>query len=253
MTFLGTGTSQGIPVIGCKCKVCQSEDTRDNRLRCALLIRTPKTHIAIDTGPDFRIQMLRAKNERLDAVLMTHEHNDHIAGLDDVRPYNFMQWSDMPVYAQDRVCNMLRTRFPYIFEAEKYPGAPMVELHSIDKTNQLEIGDLEVIPVEILHGKLPILGFRIRNMAYLTDMKTIPDLEMAKLKDLDTLIVNALHHQEHHSHLNLKQALAFAEKAGARQTWFIHMSHNMGLHAEIDAQLPDGINLAYDGLEIALR
>ncbi|MCB0704261.1 MAG: MBL fold metallo-hydrolase [Saprospiraceae bacterium] len=252
MTFLGTGTSQGIPIIGCTCQVCTSADPRDQRLRCSMLLRSENTHIVIDTGPDFRSQMLQAKNTKLDAILMTHEHNDHIAGLDDVRPYNFMQWKDMPVYAQERVCDMLRLRYPYIFAEEKYPGAPMIELHPIDRNDQIQIGDFEITPVELLHGQLPILGFRIKNFAYLTDMKTIPLAEVDKLAGLETLVVNALHHKEHHSHLNLEQALEFVEQIKPKQTWLVHMSHHMGLHAEVNQQLPAGVALAYDGLEISI-
>jgi phosphoribosyl 1,2-cyclic phosphate phosphodiesterase len=241
-----------VPILGCDCPVCRSSDPRDQRLRTAALLRREGLCVAIDSGPDFRQQMLRAGVERLDAILMTHEHNDHIIGLDDVRPYNFRQGGDMPVYALPRVQEELRTRFNYIFKTgtERYPGAPQVSLHDLDKDQTLRIGGVEIIPVEVMHGKMPILGFRIGDVAYLTDVKSIEAAEMDKLKGLDTLVMSALHHSSHHSHLNLEEALRLAAVIGARQTWLIHLSHRMGLYAEVDANLPEGINLGYDGLVI---
>ena len=253
LQFLGTGTSQGVPVIGCDCEVCKSSDPKDSRLRCSVLIRQGQSTIVIDTSPDFRQQMLRAGNRQLDAVLITHEHNDHIAGLDDIRPYNFMQWKDMPVYAMPRVCEALQSRYPYIFTAERYPGAPMVSLLPIQSDQPIHVGDLRIQPVELQHGGLPILGFRIGRIAYLTDMKTIRASEVDKLKDLDVLIVNALHHREHHSHLNLEQALEFVRQIGPDKAYLTHIAHSMGLHRQVEADLPEGVHLAYDGLSIELE
>jgi phosphoribosyl 1,2-cyclic phosphate phosphodiesterase len=226
-------------------------DARDQRLRVALAIRVGNIQLVIDTGPDFRQQMLRAGIQHLDAVLLTHEHNDHIIGIDDVRPFNFMQGKDMPVYATTRVQRELQQRFAYIFQTEnRYPGAPMLTLHSIQKEHTFSVAGVDVQPIEVMHGRLPVLGFRIGRFAYITDMKTIAPEEFKKLKEVSHLVVNALHHKEHHSHLNLEQALAFAKRVGAQHTYFTHISHRMGLHAEVDTDLPEGIHLAYDGLEV---
>lgn len=238
-------------MIGCDCAICQSGDPRDHRLRTAIFIEASGLNIAVDAGPDFRQQMLRAKIKNLDAILLTHEHNDHIIGIDDVRPFNFMQWQDMPVYAVPRVQNELKKRFAYIFQEEnRYPGAPMLKLHTIDKAYPFKLGELEIQPVEVIHGRLPVLGFRIGTFAYVTDMKTIVPEEFEKLKGLSHLVLNALHHKEHHSHLNLEEAIAFAKKVGAENTYFTHISHRMGLYDEINDQLPQGIQLAYDGLRV---
>jgi phosphoribosyl 1,2-cyclic phosphate phosphodiesterase len=224
-------------------------------LRTAALLRFADQVIVIDCGPDFRQQMLRAKVEKVDAILLTHEHNDHIIGLDDVRPFNFKQDMDMPVFAQKSVQQELKTRFDYIFkeEGERYPGAPQVQLCGLTKDSVLEFGAVKIQAVGILHGQLPIVGFRIGNFAYLTDVKTIAEEELKKLQNLDVLVINALHHDVHHSHLNLEEALTMAARIQAKQTYFTHMSHRMGLHAEIDETVPKGINFAYDGLEIAVE
>ena len=258
--FLGTGTSQGIPVITCNCEVCQSEDPRDKRLRCSLLIETDKTTIVIDCGPDFRQQMLRAGVQKLDAILITHEHNDHIMGLDDVRPFNFRQQHPMPLYAQKRVLEVLKNRFAYAFAKNPYPGAPSYELHPIDDKNTFSIGDLNIQPLTVMHGEMPVSAFRMGNFAYITDMKSIAPEEQQKLKQLEVLVVNALHHRKHHSHLNLEEALAFAKSIKAQQTYFIHMSHLMGLHSQIQKQLADfsrknnlRVALAYDGLQLEVN
>lgn len=249
-TFLGTGTSQGVPVIGCTCEVCTSDNPQDKRLRVSGLIRTGEEQLVIDCGPDFRQQMLRENIDDLDAVLITHEHNDHIIGMDDVRPLNFLHKKDMPVYALPRVGAELKQRFAYVFAENKYPGAPMVSLREISAETPFIVGSTEIIPISILHGELPIVGFRIGDFAYLTDVKTIPDSEFTKLTDLKVLVLSALHHREHHSHLTLEQAIKLGQKIKAEETYFTHFSHQMGLHNSIKEMLPEGFYPAYDGLTI---
>lgn len=251
ITFLGTGTSQGVPVIGCDCEVCRSADPRDHRLRTALLLSSGPWRVAIDCGPDFRQQMLRTATDRLDAVVLTHEHNDHIIGLDDVRPFNFRQRSDMPIYASAQVIAELRQRFAYIFAEHPYPGAPMLQLYPVDKDTPFTIGPMCFQPIQVWHGRMPVFGFRIGNFTYITDMKTIQADELAKLQGTHTLVINALHHKTHHSHLNLEEALEFIGRIQPRQAYLTHLSHRMGLHATVDRQwLPAGVALAHDGLVI---
>jgi phosphoribosyl 1,2-cyclic phosphate phosphodiesterase len=252
VTILGTGTSQGIPVIGCSCRVCRSADPRDQRLRVAALLSWDDQHVVIDTGPDFRQQMLRAGPEHLDAVLLTHEHNDHIIGLDDVRPYNFKQGKNMPVYGLPRVVAEVRQRFAYVFAAQRYPGAPLIELHEIAPGEALLIGERPFTPLSVMHGQLPILGFRTGTFAYLTDVKTLPATTLALLQGVRTLVLSALHHRPHHSHLNLAEALELIGIIRPERTFLTHLSHHMGLHAEVEADLPPGVYLAYDGLEIEI-
>lgn len=248
---MGTGTSQGVPVIGCNCDICQSDDPRDKRLRTSLAVRVGDIQLVIDCGPDFRQQMLANQIDWVDAILMTHEHNDHIVGLDDVRPFNFMNHQDMPVYATPQVQRQLKERFGYIFEVEnRYPGAPMLYLHDIHKDQPFEVKGIPIQPIEVSHGRLPVLGFRIDNFAYITDMKTISDEEFKKLEGVDYLVLNALHHTEHHSHMNLEQAVAFSRRVGASATYLTHASHRMGLHADVQAQLPARVFQAYDGLSV---
>jgi len=249
-TFLGTGTSQGIPVIGCDCKVCQSKNPKDKRLRVSVLVQSPEATVVIDCGPDFRQQMLREKVVDLDAIVFTHEHTDHVIGVDDVRPFNFRTWKNMPLYASSRVQENLKSRFGYAFEENPYPGAPLLELKTIHKEVPFNIHDLHFIPIEIMHGKLPILGFRIGDFAYLTDMKTIEEKELDKLKNLKVIVIDALHQREHHSHMNLAEALLFAKKIGAQKTYLTHLSHMMGLHNQITESLPENVEIAYDGLKI---
>jgi len=249
--FLGTGTSQGVPVIACTCKVCLSANKKDKRLRTSALLSFDRKHIVIDAGPDFRQQMLRAQIEDIEAVLITHEHNDHIIGLDDVRPFNFKHEKNIPIYSNQRVLTELEDRFPYIFHKEPYPGAPRLDLNLINKDETFHVSDIPIQPVEVMHGKLSVLGFRIHDFCYITDAKTITTSEKKKLKNLDVLILNALHHEEHHSHLNLSGALALINEVKPHRAYLTHISHRMGLHNEIQKQLPDNVFLAYDGLEIS--
>lgn len=247
--LLGTGTSQGVPVIGCDCPVCSSSDPLDNRLRASALLSDGRTNVLLDAGPDFRQQMLRYKIKHLDAILLTHEHNDHVIGLDDIRPFNFSSGEPMRVYALPRVAGEVRRRFEYVF-AEQIPGLPRIELVPIDKNWSHTFGKIHLQALEIMHGRLPILGFRIGDLAYLTDVKYITEPELQKLKGIKYLIVTALHHKEHPTHMNLVESLAFVEKVAPERAWLTHVSHHMGLAAEINPQLPENVKLAYDGLEI---
>jgi phosphoribosyl 1,2-cyclic phosphate phosphodiesterase len=249
ITFLGTGTSQGVPVITCNCEVCQSDDHRNNRLRVSILIETADKTIVIDSGPDFRYQMLRAKVKDLDAILFTHEHKDHVAGLDDIRPFNYLLHKNIDIFATTGVQEALKREFSYIFSEVKYPGLPQIELHTIDK-DPFFIGQTEIIPLAIMHYKLPILGFRIGDFTYITDAKTISNETIEKVRGTKILIINALQRQPHISHFTLDEAIDFAQKIGAEQTYFTHISHNLGLHDEVEKELPAGMKLAYDGLTL---
>jgi len=249
ITLLGTGTSQGVPVIGCDCSVCQSTDPLDQRLRSAALITDGATQVLIDAGPDFRQQMLRHQVKQLDAILLTHEHSDHVIGLDDIRPFNYRSGKAMSVYALPRVTAEVRRRFEYVF-TENIPGLPRIALECIDHNSRLQFGDIPIQCIEVMHGRLPILGFRIGQLAYLTDMKSISPSELIKLKGVQYLIVAALHHTEHPTHMNLEESLHFIAQIAPKRAWLMHISHNMGLAATINPTLPDHVQLAYDGLEI---
>ena len=251
ITFLGTGTSQGVPVIACNCMVCLSEDARDNRLRSSILIQTETTSVVIDTGPDFRQQMLREKVDRLDAVVFTHEHKDHVAGMDDVRAFNYKQRKDMDVYATSRVQEALRREYPYVFADLKYPGVPQVILHTIDMENAIQIGDITLQPIEVMHYKLSVLGFRINDFVYITDANFISSKEKEKIKGCNKLVINALRKTKHISHFTLEEAISLSQEVGAKQTYLTHISHLMGTHNNVSKQLPEGVHLAYDGLVLA--
>ena len=249
-TFLGTGTSQGVPVIACSCSICKSKNPKDNRLRTSALIETEKYNFVIDSGPDFRFQMLRANVQQLDAILFTHQHRDHIAGLDDVRSFNFKQKQPMPIYGNDFVINQIKREFDYIFES-KYPGIPKLEINRIDN-NPFTIDKLNIIPIEVLHHKLPVLGFRIDGLTYITDANTIPEKEFSKIEGSEVLVLNALQKDDHISHFTLNEALTVIEKIKPQQAYLTHISHNMGLHEDVSSELPPNVYLAYDGLSIKI-
>lgn len=250
ITFLGTGTSQGIPVIGSEHPVCKSPDPKDKRLRVSVLVEWEDFHFVIDCGPDFRQQMLRCGLKRLDGILFTHEHADHTAGLDDIRPFFFRQ-GNIPLYLSDRVHLNLAQRFSYIFsEHNKYPGAPSVDVQVVEAQKSFILGNKEVVPIAVMHNKLPVFGYRIDNFAYLTDVKTIAESEIKKLNGLDCLVLSALRIEPHSNHLNLAEALVLIKKIKPKQAYLTHLSHLMGFHHEVSQQLPAGVFLAYDTLSI---
>ncbi|MEJ7779140.1 MAG: MBL fold metallo-hydrolase [Daejeonella sp.] len=252
VTFLGTGTSQGVPVIACECEVCSSTDKHDQRLRVSVLIEEKGSAIVIDSGPDFRYQMLRAGVKHLDAILFTHEHKDHVAGLDDVRAFNYKQQTEIDVYAHKRVQNALKQEFHYIFSEAKYPGIPRLELHEIKDQESFEVAGIAIIPISVMHFKLPVFGFRIGDFSYITDAKTISEPEREKLRGSKVLVINALQKENHVSHLTFGEALEMAGAIGAEKTYLTHISHRLGTHKKIMEELPEGIYLAYDGLELEI-
>ena len=253
LIFLGSGTSQGIPVIGCYCSVCDSANPRDNRTRSSVHIHFPELSLHIDTGPDFRLQMLREKLTHIDAVLFTHEHQDHIAGLDDVRPIIFRVNKELALYGQERVLNRVKKAFHYAFETLPYPGAPRFATTTIKPGKSFSINGIQITPIGLNHGNLPILGYRIGDVAYLTDVNYIPHEAEQQLTGLNYLILDALHRKLHHSHFNLDQAITWAKRINAKHTYFIHMSHYMGKHEEVERELPERIYLSYDGLRIPVN
>lgn len=251
VTFLGTGTSQGVPVIGCDCSVCTSLDFRDKRFRSSVHLQIGKLSLVIDTGPDFRSQILRAGITTLDAVLYTHEHKDHTAGLDDIRPFNFKQQKDMPVFGKLQVLEQIKREFAYIFSGKRYPGVPQVETIEIDE-NPFTIEGITVTPIPVLHYKLPILGFRIGDFTYITDANYISEESLKLIEGTEVLVLNALQKEPHISHFTLDEAVDMAQKIGAKESYFTHISHRLGLHDAVDRELPQGIALAYDGLQLTL-
>ncbi len=250
LTFLGTGTSAGIPLIGCNCEICQSDNPKDTRLRSSVLFQDDHHTAIVDTGPDFRAQMLQHNVDHLDAVLFTHEHRDHIAGLDDTRPYLFWTGNPMPIFCEEPVEKAIRRDFYYAFQDNPYPGSPQFQIRKIAPNSPFSVGSMEFTPLRIMHGKMPIVGFKCGSVAYITDANVIPEESWEQLIGIDILILNALRIETHHSHYNLQQAIAVAEKSQAKQVYFTHISHQLGLHQEINQQLPDNITLAYDGLTI---
>jgi phosphoribosyl 1,2-cyclic phosphate phosphodiesterase len=247
ITFLGTGTSQGVPVIGCGCAVCKSEDEHDKRLRSSVLVERGEQVVLIDTSPDFRQQMLRARVSKLDAVLYTHEHRDHIAGLDDIRAYNYIQKSSMDIFGEERVMRALKSGFSYIFAEKKYPGIPQVMVHIITPA-PFQIGELKIIPIRMMHYRLPVLGFRIGDFAYLTDGNFISEAEKEKLSGVKYLVVNALRKEPHISHFTLSEAVRLIEEVRPRMGYLTHISHQMGPGAALEQELPAHIRPAYDGM-----
>ncbi|PRD55922.1 MBL fold metallo-hydrolase [Sphingobacterium gobiense] len=254
ITFLGTGTSQGVPVIACQCAVCQSTDTRDKRLRTSIMMQLDiDTNVVIDTGPDFRYQMLREDVHHLDAVLVTHAHKDHIAGMDDLRAFNYQQQQPIPIYGTTITHESLKREFYYAFGEQNYPGVPRLELRPITAGETFRVGTQSIIPIEVMHYKMPVMGFRIGNFAYITDAKTISDESKALLKGVDTLVVNALQEEPHISHFTKDEAIAFAEQIQAETTYLTHISHRFGKHEDIERTLPEGIRVAYDRLVIDVQ
>ncbi len=251
ITFIGTGTSQGVPVIACDCEVCTSVDQKDKRLRTSVLVESSKTRIVIDSGPDFRQQLLREKTKRLDAVVFTHEHKDHIAGLDEVRAFNYIHKMVMPVFATERVQKALHREFAYIFSEEKYPGIPEIKLHTIEN-DPFYVGDLLLEPINVLHYKLPVKGFKIEKFAYITDANFISQEEKDKLKNMDVLVLNTLRREPHISHFTLTQALELVRELTPKKAYFTHIAHQMGLHQHVSKELPENVELAFDGLQLII-
>lgn len=249
LTFLGTGTSQGVPMIGCGCEICRSSDPRDKRLRASVLVEFNGLRILVDAGPDFRQQMLREDISHLDAILLTHNHKDHTGGLDDIRAFNYIEKKATQIYCEKYVEDSLRMEYSYAFAENRYPGAPEWEVHIIDE-KPFNINGVEIIPIRGKHFRLPVLGFRFGNIAYCTDMNSIPDEEFVKLKGLDHFIINCVRRGRHISHFSLEGALTTAGKVGAKNTWLTHLSHQLPAYADLAAELPENVNPAYDGLTI---
>jgi len=251
ITFLGTGTSQGIPIIGCMCNVCQSKDLKDNRLRSSIWVEADDQSIVIDTGPDFRQQMLRVDIKRLDAVVFTHSHKDHINGFDDIRAFNYIQKGPIDVYLEEDVMTAIRRDYFYMFEEFKYPGIPEAEFHII-QNKPFKIGDLEMEPIRVYHYKMPVLGFRIKNFTYITDANKISEEEIEKMKGTEVLVLNALRHEKHISHFSLEEALEMVKRINPKKAYLTHISHQLGIHKQVNEGLPPNVELAWDGLELNL-
>lgn len=249
VTFLGTGTSGGVPMVGCSCQVCTSSDPRDNRLRSSILIQSANTTVVIDATPDFRQQMLRARVKRLHGILITHPHKDHVGGIDDTRPFQYFQQGPTHVYGTTMSLNGIKSEIPYAFEPNPYPGVPMIALHTIDM-EPFTIGDLPFTPILVWHHRMPVMGFRIGTFTYITDANRIDDAEMEKIKGTHTLVLNALRKQKHISHFTLDEAVAIAQGLEVPKAYFTHISHQLGVHEEINYELPDNMALAFDGLEL---
>jgi len=250
ITFLGTGTSSGVPMVACDCKVCVSADAKDKRLRSSILVESSTTSFVVDTTPDFRYQMLREQVKKLDAVLYTHPHKDHIAGLDDVKAFTFLSGNPMEIFANELTQESLKREFYYIFTDKKYPGIPEVNLNTIDLSPFL-IGDIPVIPILVWHLHMPVLGFRFGDFTYITDANRMEEAEKEKIKGSKTLVLNALRHKKHLSHFTLDEATALVQELNVSQAYFTHISHQLGKQQEINKELPTGIELAYDGMQLS--
>ena len=249
LTFLGTGTSGGVPSLGCHCKVCTSADPHDKRYRSAVFIENEGTRLLIDAGPDIRMQLMPLDFKPLDGVLLTHIHYDHVAGIDDLR--EFCVFGDINIYADEATERALKITMPYCFTKKLYPGVPLLNLHTIHPLQQLTIGSLEILPLQVMHGRMPIMAYRIGKLAYITDMKTIDPSQEEALQGIDTLVVNALRwEREHHSHMLVPDAIEFSRRIGAKRTFLTHLTHKIGLHNEANTRLPEGFQFAYDGLRI---
>ncbi len=250
ITFLGTGTSTGVPEIGCTCEVCTSKDPKDNRLRTSVLVEDDSTRLLFDCGPDFRQQIMKQPFKKIDAVFLSHEHYDHVGGIDDLRP--FCRFGDINIYSNERVAQTIKQVMPYCFAQHPYPGIPKINMHTIKDDEKLKINNFTITPINVLHGKLPIYGYRINDIAYITDILTIPETEYIKLRGLKILIIGALREAPHGSHETITQAIENIKKIQPQQSFLIHMSHHAGLHSKLDAILPQNIHLAYDNLQITI-
>lgn len=248
LTILGSGTSTGVPQIGCDCDVCRSTDPKDKRLRASAIVDVRGRSFLIDCGPDFREQILTLGSPHLDAALLTHSHYDHVGGIDDLRPY--CKDRNFPIYCRPDVAEDLRNRVPYCFREHPYPGVPQFDLHELRSDEPFTVDGIEITPLPVSHFKLPIIGFRIGSLAYVTDCKTMPAETLEKIKGVDTLVINALRHEPHFSHMNLDEAMAVINETAPRQAFLTHLSHDMGLHREVEATLPDNVKIAYDGLTV---
>ena len=252
ITFLGTGTSSGVPMIGCECDVCSSKDPKDNRLRSSILVRSSNTTLVVDTGPDFRYQMLRQKVKHLDAVIFTHPHKDHMAGLDDIRAFNFFTRKPIDIYADSLAEEAVRRDFYYAFTDTKYPGIPELNMITISQ-DPFMVGDIPVVPVEVWHMKMPVMGFRFGKFTYITDANRIEEQEKDKIRGSEVLVLNALRKQKHISHFTLEEAIDLTQELGVPEAYFTHISHQLGRHQLIESELPEGVHLAYDGLVLSFK
>ncbi len=251
LRFLGTGTSAGVPILGCQCPVCRSKDPRDRRLRTSALLETRNERILIDAGPDVREQLMPLPFYPLDAILLTHIHYDHVGGIDDLR--GFCIFGDLDIYADQHTTTALRRQLPYCFADRLYPGVPLLRLHEVMANEPFFVGNTEVMPIQVMHGQMPILGFRFGKLAYITDMKSISPEQMPYLAGVDTLVVNALRWERpHHSHMLVREALGFIRQVSPRQAYLVHVTHHIGMQDEAEARLPEDVHLAYDGLEITI-